>query len=79
MRTEIRTADSSLGRPVRESTDWKEEAPAVTLGMTTLEAANEGDHGMATVLGRSLRGASRGAAAGLLLFGYVFIRRFLPA
>ena len=73
MRTEIRTADFSLhGRPVRESTDWKEEALAVTLGMTTLEAANEGDHGMATALGRSLRGASRGAAAELLLFGIRF-------
>jgi putative membrane protein insertion efficiency factor len=73
VRTEIRTADSSLhGRPVRESTDWKEEALAVTLGMTTLEAANEGDHGMATALGRSLRGASRGAAAELLLFGIRF-------
>jgi hypothetical protein len=40
--------------------------------MTTLEAANEGDHGMATALGRSLRGASRGAAAELLLFGIRF-------
>ncbi len=37
VRTEIRTADSSLHcRPVRESADWEEKVPAVPLGMTTL-------------------------------------------
>jgi uncharacterized protein len=131
VRTEIRTADSSLhGRPVRESADWKEKAPAVPLGMTTLEAPNEGDLGMTTLkaktierffapppqhvqerhapgtpapppqhaqerhplgtpaslrmtavlpsaAGRSLRGASRGAAAGLLLFGIRFYQAVL--
>ena len=36
VRTEIRTADSSLhGRPVRDIADWKEKAPAIPLGMTT--------------------------------------------
>jgi hypothetical protein len=41
----MRTADSSLlFLPVRESADWKEEAPAVPLGMTTLlpSAAGQG-------------------------------------
>jgi putative membrane protein insertion efficiency factor len=37
VRTETQTADSSLhGRPVRGIADWKEKAPAIPLGITTL-------------------------------------------
>ena len=65
VRMEMRTADSSLhGQPVRESANWKEKAPAVPLGMTTVEAPNERSLGMATALS--------GAATGLLLFGIRF-------
>ncbi len=64
VKTEIQTADSSLhGRPVRDIADWKEEAPAVPLGMTTVLPSGGG---------RSLRNVASAAGAGLLLFGIRF-------
>src|ERR1700691_3937025 len=64
VKTEIQTADSSLhGRPFRGIADWKEEAPAIPLGMTTVFPSGGG---------RSLRNVASGTGAGLLLFGIRF-------
>lgn len=63
-RTETQTADCSLhGRPLRDIADWKEKAPAIPLGMTTVLPSGGG---------RSLRNVASGAGAGLLLFGIRF-------